>query len=116
MSSRDYLLFLHDMVESCHRVQIYTAGLTESNFLADHLVYDATLRNLEIIGEACKQIPTAVREQYPHIPWRKISGMRDIVIHHYFGIDQEVIWSVVVTEIPQLKEQLQTIITELTTS
>lgn len=113
MSSRNERLFLEDMLTGCDKVRLYTAGLSRTDFSADTMVYDATLRNIEIIGEACKQISPAIREQYPNIPWRKISGMRDIVVHHYFGIDGDVIWDVVVNQIPNLREQLVAIIASI---
>ena len=65
------------------------------------------MRNLEIIGEAAKQIPSEVREQYPTIPWRRISGFRDVAIHHYFGIDYDVVWDIVDSEVPVLLQLLR---------
>jgi uncharacterized protein with HEPN domain len=106
MSSRDVRLFLQDMLTSCDRVLRYTEGMNRDVFFADTLVFDATMRNIEILGEACKQIPPDLREQYPAIPWRKISGLRDIVIHHYFGIDENIVWDVIRHQIPHLRVQL----------
>lgn len=111
MSSRDVRLFLQDMVTSCDRVLRYTEGMSRDAFFADTLVFDATMRNIEILGEACKQIPPDLREQYPDIPWRKMSGLRDIVIHHYFGIDENIVWDVICHQVPPLRTQLALVLT-----
>jgi uncharacterized protein with HEPN domain len=72
--------------------------------------YDAVVRNLEIIGEAAKNIPQAARQQYPEIEWRKISGMRDLMAHEYFGIDNEILWDVVINKIPDLRMKIDRIL------
>ena len=75
--------------------------------MADEKTFDAVMRDLEIIGEAAKHIPDAVRVQHPQIDWRKISGLRDVVAHEYFGLDLEIIWDVITQEVPVLREQLR---------
>ena len=112
MRSSDYRLFLNDIRLSCERILRYTQGLTEEQFLADEMTYDATLRHLIIIGEAVKQIPQEVREQHPAIDWKQIGRFRDHVIHRYFGINDEIAWDIVENKVPQLLVALTAVSTE----
>ena len=75
--------------------------------MADEKTFDAVMRDLEIIGEAAKHIPPEVRAQHPEIDWQKIAGLRDIVVHEYFGLDVEIIWDVITREVPTLLRQLK---------
>jgi uncharacterized protein with HEPN domain len=86
--------------------------MTFEDFVADDRTYDAVVRNLQIIGEAVKQIPTDVRAQYPAVEWRKIAGLRDILAHAYFSLENETLWDVVQNKIPELLKQIQLIIRE----
>jgi uncharacterized protein with HEPN domain len=105
--SREHRLFLADMHKACEKVVRYTQGLTREQFVADEKTFDAVMRDLEIVGEAAKHIPPEVRAEAPDIDWRKIAGLRDVVIHEYFGLDLEIIWDIVTREVPALREQLQ---------
>ena len=108
--SRDYRLFLEDISNSCQKILLYTQGLSYGDFIQGEIVYDAVLRNLEIIGEAAKNIPEDVRQGNSQVEWRKIAGLRDIVIHQYFGIYDEIIWDAVKNQIPKLLEQVRDIL------
>ena len=100
--SRDESLYLADIWESFEKVVRFTKGLTYKDFVHNDLHFDAVLRNLEIIGEAVKNISEATRQEYPHVKWRKIAGFRDIVAHEYFGVNDETVWDIVENEIPAL--------------
>ncbi len=84
------------------KVQNYTQNLNQESFINSGAYYDATLRNLELIGEAATNIPTEIREQYPNIPWRQIIATRNRIIHSYLGIDNDIIWNIITDEIPAL--------------
>ena len=104
---RAWLLYVTDMITFAERVLQYTDGLDQQAFVASGLNYDATLRNLELIGEAATHIPEAVRAVHSHIPWRMIVATRNRLIHGYLGIDHDTVWSLVTDEIPALLEQLR---------
>lgn len=105
--SRDTRVWLIDIIEGCNRIAEYTAGMDASAFRADQRTLDAVVRNLQIIGEAVKHLPEDVRIGAPSIEWRKIAGLRDILVHAYFGIDDEIIWDVVRTKLPELAKAVK---------
>jgi len=108
--SRDVNLFLEDMQMACEKVIRYVKDLKQKQFLKDEKTYDAVVRNLTIIGEAVKNVPQEIRELHPSIEWRKIAGFRDIAVHDYFGIDEDILWDIIRNEIPYLLTQLNQII------
>ncbi|MBI5080230.1 MAG: DUF86 domain-containing protein [Chloroflexi bacterium] len=110
--SRDYRLFLDDIKTACQKVLRYTSEMSYEQFINDEKTYDAVVRNLEVIGEAAKKVPDEVRERYPDIEWKKISGFRDIAIHEYYNMDEEILWDVVKNRIPELLEQVTEILTK----
>lgn len=109
MSERGDVRYLRDMEEAIQRIRDYTYGIEYDDFLDDIKTQDAVLRNIEIIGEAVKQISYACREEHPDIEWRKLAGMRDKIIHFYFGINWDIVWGVVTTKLPDLAEQVKRI-------
>jgi uncharacterized protein with HEPN domain len=103
---RDIRLFLEDILEGISRIDEYTAGKTQKEFLRDHLVQDAVIRRLEIIGEAAKNIPEDFWANYPNVPWRQIAGLRDVLIHGYFGVNVGRVWLVIENDLPDLKSRI----------
>ena len=95
-------MYLQDIAESCQKILRFTDGLNQSDLIRDEKTYDAVVRNLEIIGEAAKHISNELRKQLTGIEWRKIAGMRDLLAHVYFGIDNDILWDVVQNKIPRL--------------
>lgn len=110
--ARHWRLYVRDMIEFGERVIGYAAGLDQQGFTADQIIYDATLRNIELIGEAATHIPDPVREAHPEIQWRQIVGVRHQVAHGYLGIDDDTIWSIIQTSIPDLLAALRRLLDE----
>lgn len=106
---REWRFYIDDMIAFAEKVLAYTAGMDQSAFVANALVYDATLRNLELIGEAATRVPDDVRQAHPQVPWRMIIATRNRLIHAYLGIDIDTLWSVVVTDVPALLPRLRAI-------
>ena len=107
---RDYKVYLDDIVEAISKIKSYMAHLTQTQFVEDSKTIDAVTRSLEIIGEAIKCIPEGVRSNYPAVEWKKIAGLRDILIHEYFGIDTDIIWDIIQRKLPSLLTQMQMIL------
>ncbi len=103
---KDPLTFIGHMLECVDLIQEYTAGKKEDDFLDSEFLQDAVIRRIEIIGEAAKHIPEEIKKTYSQVAWKKIVGMRDKLIHEYFGIDLKLAWDVVQTDLPELKKQL----------
>ena len=105
--ARGWRFYVQDMIEFSEKVLSYTDGLDQATFIADDLTYDATLRNLELVGEAATHIPRAVRDAHPEIAWREIIATRNRVAHGYLGMDEDVIWDIIQTDIPNLLPALR---------
>lgn len=106
-AQREWRFYLDDMITFASRVLAYTDGLNQERFVAYDLVHDATLRNLELIGEAATHIPDEVRRAHADIPWRMIVATRNRLIHGYLGIDEDTLWSIVTDDVPNLLQQLK---------
>ena len=103
---RDLVLFLDDILINIQYIESFSKDISKENFKTDKLKQNAIIRSLEVIGEAAKNIPNNFREKYPEIPWKKISGFRDVLIHEYFGIKISRIWNVIEKDLPDLREKL----------
>lgn len=103
---REWRFYLDDMIGFAEKSLTYTAGLEQAEFTTNGLIYDATLRNLELIGEAATHIPEDIRSANPQIPWRMIIATRNRLIHGYLGIDDDTLWSIIVDDLPELLQKL----------
>lgn len=110
---RDDRDYLEDIVEAIERIQIYVEGFSYDRFVQDTKTQDAVIRNLEVIGEAAKQVSDTLREQRPEIPWREVCGVRDKLIHHYFGINFETLWQIIETDLAPVLSQIRDILQQL---
>ncbi len=105
--AREWRFYLNDMISFAEKTLSYTEGFDQQSFIDSGLNYDATVRNLELIGEAATHIPDEVRQNNPKIPWRMIIATRNRLIHGYLGIDNDTLWSIIQTDIPALLPLLQ---------
>lgn len=108
---KNQLIYLINIQECIQAIQVYTQE-GKSAFFAEKIIQDAVIRNLEIMGEATKRLSLEIREQYSHIPWRQIAGLRDVVIHDYLKVDLDEIWGIIEIDLPVLKPQINQIIQE----
>ncbi len=110
---RDYTLFLKDILSAMEAIEMFVEGMILEELVQDDKTSSAVIRKFEIIGEATKHIPEWLSKSYPEIPWKRMAGMRDRLIHAYFGIDYKLVWDAIKLEIPNLKPKLQEILTQL---
>jgi uncharacterized protein with HEPN domain len=110
---RDYRLYLRDIVESVEAIERFVEGMGFDQFREDDRTSSAVIRKLEIIGEAAKGIPQNIRSKYPRIPWREMAGMRDKLIHSYFGVEYRLVWQTISQDIPRVKPLIRQIVDEL---
>jgi uncharacterized protein with HEPN domain len=95
--------YFEDIITAIEKIEKYTIGMTKEDLIRNDLVQDAVVRNLEVIGEAVKKIPDDVRNSYKDIQWKKIAGLRDILIHEYFGVNMNIVWDVIENKLKLLK-------------
>ena len=110
MAVEDDKLFLSHILDAADAIQEYLSGLTREGFFELRMVQDAVVRQLEIIGEATRHLSKEFRSAHPAIPWSEIAGMRDKLVHDYFGVDLEIVWETASTDVPALREKLLAIL------
>ncbi len=110
MSKREILLLLDDMLQSAQKIKRYTQDIDYKSFLADDKTIDAVVRNFEIIGEAANRIDPDFRDKNPEIEWKRIRGFRNRIVHDYFGIDLEIVWSIIDTYLDEMIDWLNALI------
>ena len=108
--ARDEFLYLRHILDAINTVEEYLQGVDEKQFKATQLLQDGTIRQIEIIGEAVRHISKDIRKTYPEIPWQDVAGMRDKLIHQYFGVDIEKVWDTAKEDLPVLKNQVSGIL------
>ncbi|MBC7437674.1 MAG: DUF86 domain-containing protein [Bdellovibrionales bacterium] len=109
LPQREWRFYIDDMIVFSEKVIRFTGGMEQPSFVADVMRYDATVRNLELIGEAATRVPDEIRKSNPEVPWRLIIAVRNRLIHGYLGIDNDTLWSIVKTDVPDLLNQLKKI-------
>ena len=112
MSERQVEDSLQDMLEAARRIRLYTENTAFEQFEKDFKTQDAVLRNLEVLGEATKNIPEDFRYEYPDLPWSEMARTRDVLIHHYFGVNLDIVWGIAELELPKVITELELILDE----
>ena len=104
-----YIDYIQDILNSLEEIEEFIQGFSFNDFLKDKKTINAVIRSLEVIGEAAKNIPDSVKIKYPRIPWRKMAGMRDKLIHQYFGVDLQTVWQTIKEDLPTIKPLIKKI-------
>lgn len=110
---KDYKILLFDILDSIENIEKYTKNISENKFFDNIQIQDAVVRRIEIIGEAVKSLPISFRNNHADIPWKKIAGTRDVLIHDYSGVDVDLVWKIIKKDIPRLKKQIKGLLKNL---
>ena len=113
MPERGAKLYLADIADALEKIERYTRGLSFESFSSSSQVIDAIVRNFEIIGEAARNVPEEVVSAHPEIPWGKMIGMRNKVVHEYFGVDEEIVWKTIHEDLPGFKDKIAEILKKM---
>ncbi len=111
--TREYRDYMEDILGAIDEVSDFTSGMAFGEFAQDRKTINAVLRSLEVLGEAAKGIPDDVRQYAPDVPWKRMAGMRDKLIHQYFGVDLRIVWEVVQEELPPLRPKIEGLLKRL---
>ena len=109
MNGRPYKVRIEDIIQAMNKIEHYTKGMSRKRFMKDELTVDAVVRNLEVIGEAARNIPDSVVEEHSHISWHRMIGLRNILIHQYFGVDKDIVWDIITEDLPKEKPLLESL-------
>jgi len=109
---RDNLVYVRHILDAIYRVEEYTKGVKYKDFMKNNLVQAGVMREIEIVGEASKRLAREFKEKYSDIPWKKMAGMRDKLIHDYLGVDLDAVWDTVKKDIPELKKKIEKMLEE----
>ncbi len=107
---RDYRDYFQDIIDSINDIEAFIKGMHFEAFVGDRKTTNAVIRSIEVVGEATKNIPKSIRDKHPSVPWKKMTGMRDKLIHEYFGVDLEILWKTAKEDIPSLKSLIQEVL------
>ncbi len=113
MSHRNWKFRLEDIIASLDLISEYVTGVDYSTWITDRKTIDAVIRNLEIIGEAASHIPDDIQEQHPKVPWSQMKGIRNILIHEYFGVDVDILWQTIQEDLPMVRDKIRQLIADL---
>jgi len=111
--TRNVTLFVKDILQNMRDAEEFIQGFSYEEFAGDKKTFNAVVRALEVVGEAAKNVPTAIRRKYPDVPWKEMAGMRDKVIHFYFGVNRETVWLAVKDRIPTIRPKIEQILRDL---
>ena len=109
MTEKDALIFVEHILDSMKNIEDFTKGVPKESFMKNKEKQSAVIRQIEVIGEASKNLSDGFRSKYPQVSWKEIIGARDKIIHHYFGVDLEIVWEIITINLPVLKKQMQEI-------
>jgi uncharacterized protein with HEPN domain len=110
---RDYKLFIKDLLECINKIEDFVGEMSFDEFMKDEKTKSAVVREIEVMGEAVKNIPSSIRERYKDIPWNQMAKTRDKIIHFYFGVDYEIVWRVIRERLPEIKPSLEKMLKEM---